>query len=555
MPDIKPLTDLYDSLFSQALLKVKAVRDPNRSNPYAFDKSVKEQTFFNFGGPYYEKYTDVISSSLEISKSVLKFIIIQLFEEYNIPIQTIENSQEGSKDYEFCILDKKNNLLLVFKSLEINYMIINREGEPEVINDLLKKYKVQACKYIYYMKDKAYLQVIGHNNNTNDPGRGYNLYALKWLFETYFSTQEFTAFTKALEKYEQNVNSTLGYSIVRTLTPEALINFRKITENQVIHYSYNSIKKLIIPNYKYKLTDDEFNTIKEQFDEYFNIITGDHDFAESFVTAEWLYFSMKEAKAIDLTPIATSYFKAVEQLLCELICLHKDTNLVIKSINTKTPIDLSTDNISNLRVDFSIGSMANFFKDNLTLLKNELSPKGKAYVKEFIFMYADIRNSHLHKDNIHDWNKIENIRNNTYYILFLLIGSHIFSSLDISKLGYATSDEACDDYYKLCEYVNYHCNDLFFIDNSLYWGFADYFTKIIDNRYIKYSGAYFKSFGNNDTIIKITKDNIPDTIFLGKLSINVTNENKICVTPERIKKIVENKKFIGGLIAEEDTNY
>lgn len=55
----------------------------------------------------------------------------------------------------------------------------------------------------------------------------------------------------------------------------------------------------------------------------YQVMLGDHHFSESLITAEWLYDSMKKAQAIDLTVIGMGYFKAVERVLFELICLHK----------------------------------------------------------------------------------------------------------------------------------------------------------------------------------------------------------------------------------------
>lgn len=63
--------------------------------------------------------------------------------------------------------------------------------------------------------------------------------------------------------------------------------------------------------------------IEAQFvnDKVFRFALGNHDYAESLITAEWLINSMEKAKAIDLTVIGMGYLKAVELLLFDLICL------------------------------------------------------------------------------------------------------------------------------------------------------------------------------------------------------------------------------------------
>lgn len=95
------------------------------------------------------------------------------------------------------------------------------------------------------------------------------------------------------------------------------------------------------------LSETDYKRIREQFfdERTMLILIGTHDFAESIITAEWLYSSMKQAKAIDLTVIGTGYFKAVEQLLYELICLHKDEGRKIKKNKSKEMVPLSETNI------------------------------------------------------------------------------------------------------------------------------------------------------------------------------------------------------------------
>lgn len=78
------------------------------------------------------------------------------------------------------------------------------------------------------------------------------------------------------------------------------------------------LKKIISKKIKGK--EEKFILEKIDFEElqqrYFNkklflAMLSNRDFAESFITSEWLYDSMKKAQAIDLTVIGTGYFKAI----------------------------------------------------------------------------------------------------------------------------------------------------------------------------------------------------------------------------------------------------
>ena len=40
----------YEFMFNQALQRIRAIRNPNASNPFALDRDVKKQQLFDFGG-------------------------------------------------------------------------------------------------------------------------------------------------------------------------------------------------------------------------------------------------------------------------------------------------------------------------------------------------------------------------------------------------------------------------------------------------------------------------------------------------------------------------
>ncbi|MCR5708428.1 MAG: hypothetical protein K6G82_09160, partial [Ruminococcus sp.] len=202
--------------------------------------------------------------------------------------------------------------------------------------------------------------------------------------------------------------------------------------------------------------------------------------------------------------------------------------------------------------------MANYFKDNLDLFRSDISYQTKKYIRETIFKYKDLRNGYLHKDNIHEETKIEEIRKASFQMMFLMLGAYKLSNDDIIALG-KPLDDMLDDYYKLCEYINYHCSELFFVTQNgkedIFFGYVDLFTEIIDDKYIQYSGAYIKGLGKNGRIYKITRDNLPDIIYLGKLDVHMSESEQIECTPIKLKKVFENRKFISDSVAGEIKEY
>ena len=229
-----------------------------------------------------------------------------------------------------------------------------------------------------------------------------------------------------------------------------------------------------------------------------------------------------------------------------------DGNLHYAKKELPTYIELNDTNIKQGSIDFSLGAMAVFFENNSDLYRKDLYWKTKEYVTQTIFEYKDLRNGYFHKNNIHDWNIIEVIRKSTIQILFLLFGTINLTNENKKALGFP--DQEFSDYYKLCEYVNYHNGDIFFITlddgrEEIAFGHYDMHTKVHDN-YIVYSGLYFKELGKGGRIVDFRESYLPRRIILGKFVPGYSG--KITMDPVKVKVIFENGKFVGPSIAAEE---
>lgn len=551
----------YKGIFEKYLQQIKSVRNPKSERPEMTDlewNRVLRQVVFDFGGHEFSKYTGVVEAARTISIQCLHEIIYHL-QAKNPLFNSIDYSsiKDTFPNICFVLQNIKTKELLIFKEIEDCSFWKLKGKEPKAVADFMHSVSAKSCKYVYLVYDYAYLQVIGHNDNESDPGRGYNLYSLKWFFETYYGAAEYACFLEELNAYLKAVNDYLGYILLKSLTPNAMLNFRKITEREIVKYPYEGL--MARKAKEYELSNDAFKLIKQQFVDAstYLVALGDSDFAESLITAEWLYDSMKKAQAIDLTVIGMGYFKAVEQLLYSLICLHvKEGRQMKKDFSRKDlpfMVDLTEEAINDKAIDTTIGAMANFYKDNLDMLRGDLNWRTRKYVRETIFDYGDLRNGYFHKDNIHDWGKIDVIRDATFSIIFLLLGSQSLSEQDLTKLGMPTINEY-SDYAKLCEFVNFHSGDLFFIDighetEELAFGCRDMHSKVVDNRYVQYSGMYLKEPGKGGRTVLFKEEHLPKTIHLGKFIFAQTE--MVSATPVKARKIFEDGKFIGPSIIEE----
>lgn len=549
-----------------ALQSIRAARSPKSEKAEYPDldfKKIQSQSIFSFDDPLLHKYKNMLELARNYTIQAIAYIIywVSRYYENDLTQVVIEFESENVQDPLFTFLDEKNKTFIFFKDINEGLFWQAKSTEQVDVQKTLDKYHVSKCLHIYLVYDKAYLLVIGHNDDESDPGRGYNHYSLLWFFEQYFGKEEAEHFKKCLIKYSKDVEACLGYMITRSLTPSSLISFRRITENKVKSFNYSFILHKEIDN-SY-LISSEYDKLMDQFlmQKTFLCLLGSHDFSESLITAEWLYSSMKKAQAIDLTVIGMGYIKCVEQLLCEIICLHKNENRHISAErpyhSQKPIIELNKRNIDSGIIDFSLGSMAHFVKDNTDILRSDLNLDTIYYIKESIFQYKNKRNGYFHKDNIADWAIIDSIRKETYYLFFLLLGGMKIGATEMNELG-VKNNNGRSDYQMLCEYTNYHRNELFFLVDSERKGrmmisCPDDNTSLNDDGSIEYSGVYLKPVGENKDAAIIKEENLPAEIYLGELTIARTEF--VDVKPTIICKVYDNGKFVGPSIVDEITEY
>ncbi len=552
---------IYKTLYEQAIQKIYMIRSPKPERLEVQDtgwQEVKEQEMFNFGDKSFYKYSELINAARTISTECFFHIVINLYKAYGIPFEIVKNEKNTipKSPTLLTIVDRKTNTLFQFKNIEESSFWIHKGITPD--SNILNKYNVSSIKTIYLVFENAEKQIIRKNHPSN-LGAEYDIYSVKWFFENCFSANEYSVFKRYTDIYIDYINKIIGFILMRSLNPNTFANFKKSLENSIIQFDYSSILSTVVFS-KYILEQVDYDLLSEYFfGNSYLILLGKNNCAESLVTAEWLYRSLKKASAIDLTSIGMGYFKAVEQLLYDIICLHKNEKRTIHKDNSKkylpVEIELNDENINNKNIDTSIGSMANFCKKNKSdIFLNKLSPKAKTYIVESIFRYKDLRNGHLHKDNIHDWTIIETIRNASYQLFFLLLGGVSITDSDKTILG-QDDYSYYSDYYKLCEFVNYYSDNLFFLKKDeqefLYLSVSDPYAHRIENGHVKYSGIYFRNFEKNAKPFLIHENELPDEIQLGKLDFG--DGEKIELNPQKVKKIFANGKFIGPRIFEENT--
>lgn len=277
------------------------------------------------------------------------------------------------------------------------------------------------------------------------------------FFETLFSAELYELFmaeTRAAVNQAQNI---IALEATPQLMPNNILAFKdsiieELSENKIANRSYVFSKKIdigLLPS----LTEDDHAIIHEAFfkNGYCNSLIGNSDFAQSFITSEYLFRTIKSGLSIDYTSVVVGYLKSVEQLLYALyISAFKGADgmcywdACTKNRNHFDPAlpqyryDPYDEQCSRMQEKYyhrkKVGSAAPETGMLTQFLRYydacwNISETGKEYVFACLNDFrAYCRNHHFHKDNIgyDDYDKVKLIRNNTIVCLYYLIGAFKF---------------------------------------------------------------------------------------------------------------------------------
>lgn len=537
--------NIYESYFQQALDILKADNDNHHVEFYNGDTFTRAYNnnfeLLNFGDYEYEYIANKKRNIRNVTVNCLCNIITSLLKNnecFKIYIKKIEHAELSP--IIFTAVDLSNKCAYFFKDIEKD-LLWKSKDEPPVILKYMKSINCETCEYIYLVEDERKLLI-------NDLDNVHNYY---WFLEKFFGKASLNEFIKAYKEYIFQTDELVGYVLSKTLTPNSLANYRYRIRKLISKRDYY---KYLTP---FKVNDKRYELDKESYDFLYDsfltqkrifLMFTDNDFSDSFITAEWMYITMKKAHSIDLTVIAMGYFKCIEQLLHDLICLRVNEG---RQYNThrKISLDLIDSNLG--KIEFSLGTMANFYKESNKklsdsfLIKN-LNRKTCNYIIEKIFSYKDLRNGHLHIHNIKSWDLIELIRNETISMFFLLLSSYDFSEIDLLKLKMPNL-ELFDDFYYLGEYIDYHNFSKFIVEkNGIFNVYisARSLNKIIyPSTFVKHKSIYMLSIAEHKYHVIENKDiNDVKIYWAGNV---ISKEDIIDVDFSKSKLIFDKGKYVG----------
>lgn len=542
--------------------KIKHFRD--RWDVEKDGKKYAIETLIDVGGEDHRQYQFIMDECTKIVLEMIEQVIIALIQKYNMPVKYYDLRCDDTVAYylgeeqhwidhieqhrerhvlAFSRTDVNPDVLFVFKEYGIGKRI------PEkTLKELMKVAQLKKYCYISYVENDAFTEVINHNDDENDPTRGTGLYSLKQFIEGFFGAEEYLEFKEYADRFSQKVRDYFGLTIVKTLKPNAIYTFKKTVRDGLKSIDAAEIGATVgIAEGQRKIIEKHFVDEKN-----YEILLGSCDFAQSYMTAEWLYSSLNDSGNIDFTAVAMGYFKAIEQLLFDFLKNHthesdgasrevfvgKDKSYANSWGNA--PLEDALIDDPEKAKELTLGALTGFFgyhdsrrnryyKRNQDLLAEGINEQTYEFIIDTLGGIVGLRNGYFHRDNLKDWEKVNEAREKARLVFYILLGAYTISEDDKSRLGLIQTAEH-DDYYKLCDYVNHKAFEssqlefpVIYIDDS---SNPDVFVFPHQDDYIEYdnygepnySGVYFR--GQDKHISKFDRDHLPKDIWEGAFTIS-----------------------------------
>lgn len=285
--------------------------------------------------------------------------------------------------------------------------------------------------YVYLLKQTTNSYDLLARSTLNSNGCSEYLFAD--FIRILFGKEEMKKFNKSMLHFSEEMRDAIGYNVTQICNDRNLEDLRDQLRIDLLEFDYDKVRNDndATGTYTEYINDNAYGIIKAEFHKNYSLLLGKGDFAISFLTSEWLYRHFSSVSQIDNTFIASGYFKSIEQLLWSIIFI------VGNGRNIGRDNHIVGSNESGM--DKTLGSLRYFLNDSAN---NDLyqSAFGNAtrYVRQYLNRQLDIwisnsRNGYFHKDNM-PANEVTEIREQTYYLYLLILGSLTLSDENIEIL-------------------------------------------------------------------------------------------------------------------------
>lgn len=368
-------------------------------------------------------YTEIVVSFKRINERAFSRLLNDLAKKYSVDLYN--EFPIGRFRCDYVIVDEGLENIIEVKSMprgNINFPVL------KLANELNK-----PLILVFLIKDdingqNAILKI--HNEIVEKwPEIDVKCMTFGMLVDYFFGTDEFLKFQNAMSTFKDEAHKIIGFQLTEVFNEDNLLKLKNETKCELLEFPYDDFRCL--KNARFDIDQNNFDLIKNNFlNERYKIVLGKKDFAESFLTSEWLYKNYVKSNEMDNTFIVAGYLKSIEQLLWDILLLIEDEDK-FKETNPRTGEDIIRNTLGNLEYFISNyynkGIYGEIFGHDVRIVQK--------YLKEIIKHWRiNHRNGYFHKDNLNDVNKIKTIRKETYFLYMLIIGSIDLSNDNLERL-------------------------------------------------------------------------------------------------------------------------
>lgn len=366
---------------------------------------------------------------------------------------------------------KVSNSLTVGYTFDVFY-------ENDDIAEICRKNRVDKLFVLRTWKRTHEKELVARENSQYESHSiAIRAIGLSDFFASQFGEEEYQRFESQLSTFLKEMYDLVGYRSIKFLSSMNLATQKLVLEKKLIEYASKRMCYTIIDQTKpevqnylyvdgYSFPTDIENTIQSNFTNagLYKVLLGSAEFAESFVTSEWLFHSLEGTEHYDYTSIISGYLKSVEQLLLQIVRANVDNNckITLKSNkkndaiqagvsrytfvfdkkkkayvfrpildSSKFPVEY-IDLVSNQMdyMDSDLGTFEYFLRNNPDVFFSQLQQQSTVNQKTYCAIIADMvscfraecRNGYFHTHNLKDWDTVVKIRENALMLYTLLLG-------------------------------------------------------------------------------------------------------------------------------------
>ena len=255
------------------------------------------------------------------------------------------------------------------------------------------------------------------------------------------SEEEFDIYMKYVKKFNEDVKRLLGYRTIVVPSGSSVEELKKNIESEF--RSINFDKLLSVDG----LYENQIKIIKRNFWErsLYYALQGEASFAENFISSEWYYKNHVEFSILGQNAIMAGYLKSVEQLLYSIVKLSEGTGRQIKKYGFGRPQYIEYCAENKLLIDYTLGSIIGYVRHYSDLW--DVNSYVKNYIIDKLISYRDkYHNAIFYADNYKKIEDIKELRTDTIYLYYLLLGSMKISDSDKARIGIVLKNKEEDKY-------------------------------------------------------------------------------------------------------------